>query len=257
MSQFPLHFNRCWRPFCAVLWFLFFQIICGLGISALSAMMGFSTLSGVLMTIFASLLSSLFTIIVLTGFNYVQVEQLKSRLPLSMLFLLVILLLLTSVGINVIEEMCEIPDNLEDLMMGIMAHPLGVLSVAVVGPVAEELTFRGGLMGGLMKNGYSAKTAILASALIFGLIHANPVQIVFAGIVGLLLGWAYWRTGSLLPSILMHVANNSFSVLMYYISENPQGRITDEIGLVPALALMVACLIAAYFLYKWINARLA
>lgn len=257
MSQFSLHFIRCWRPACAVLWFLFFQVICGLGISALSAMMGFSTLSGVLITIFASLLSSLFTIIALTGLNYVQLDDLKSRLPVSMLLLLVVLLLLASVGINVLEEMCEIPDNLEDLMMGIMSNPLGVLSVAVIGPVAEELTFRGGLMGGLMRNGYSARTAIIASALVFGIIHANPVQIVFAGIVGLLLGWAYWRTGSLLPSILMHVANNSFSVLMYYISENPQGRITDEIGLAPALALMVISLIAAYYLYKWINARLA
>ena len=175
MSQFSSHFERCWRPVCAVLWFLFFQVICGLGISALSVMMGFSTLSGVLITIFASLLSSLFTIIVLTGLNYVQLEDLRNNQPAFMLLLLVVLLLLTSVGINVLEEMCEIPDNLEELMMAIMGNPLGVLSVAVIGPIAEELTFRGALMGGLMRKGYSARTAIIASALVFGIIHGLPV----------------------------------------------------------------------------------
>ena len=54
----------------------------------------------------------------------------------------------------------------------------------------------------------------MISALIFGVIHLNPVQIVFGALYGLLLGWLTWRTGSLLPSIVVHVANNTTVMLM-------------------------------------------
>ena len=56
--------------------------------------------------------------------------------------------------------------------------------------------------------------AIVVSALIFGVIHLNPVQTVFGFLYGLLLGWLAWRTGSLLPGIFAHMANNATVMLM-------------------------------------------
>ena len=47
----------------------------------------------------------------------------------------------------------------------------------------------------------------------FGIIHWNPVQVVYATLFGLVLGWIYYRTGSLLSVIVGHVLNNSLAVM--------------------------------------------
>lgn len=251
MSKFTQHVHRCWFPYLAVVFFIFFQLL----FSAFSFFMP-SNMSEAMLLVFSSLASGLITMAVLVMSGHVSIEQIRTHLSGKMLGLFVLFQIAASIGINVIEEFCEIPDLLADVMAAIMATPLGVLAVAVVGPIAEELTFRGGLMGGLMKNGYSPKVAIIVSALTFGIIHGNPVQVVFASIMGLILGWAYWRTGSLMPTILMHIANNSFAVVTFYLSDNPEARITDEIGTLPAILLMAVCLAIAYYLFRLLEKKL-
>ncbi|MCR5889637.1 CPBP family intramembrane metalloprotease [Hymenobacter sp. J193] len=88
----------------------------------------------------------------------------------------------------------------------------GVLCVAA--PVLEELLFRGVLLAGLLRN-YPQRpwVAIGQSALLFGLIHANPAQMVGAGLIGLLLGWLYYRTQSLWLCMATHALNNLLAFL--------------------------------------------
>ena len=47
-----------------------------------------------------------------------------------------------------------------------------------------------------------------------GVFHLNPAQIVAAFFGGLLLAWVYYRTRSLIPCILIHIVNNSISVML-------------------------------------------
>ena len=89
----------------------------------------------------------------------------------------------------------------------------GILAIAIVGPVLEELLFRGAITKALLQK-YSPRTAIVISALIFGVFHINPIQIIPAFLIGLLLGWIYYKTASLIPCILMHILNNSLSVYL-------------------------------------------
>ena len=51
------------------------------------------------------------------------------------------------------------------------------------------------------------------SAMLFGFYHGNFIQMVFAFLCGLALGYVAVRTNSLLPSILIHMVNNGLSVL--------------------------------------------
>ena len=56
-----------------------------------------------------------------------------------------------------------------------MANNLwGILGIALVGPVVEELVFREGIQGTMERGGVKPWIAILVSALCFGLIHFNP-----------------------------------------------------------------------------------
>lgn len=79
------------------------------------------------------------------------------------------------------------------------------LYVSFLGPLAEELLFRGLLLRILEP--YGKQPAIFFSALLFGLFHGNIVQIPFAFIVGLVLAYVAIEY-SITWAILLHVINN-------------------------------------------------
>ena len=56
--------------------------------------------------------------------------------------------------------------------------------------------------------------AIVISATFFAIIHMNPWQAIPAFLLGCLFGYVYYKTGSLLLTMLMHCANNTFSVII-------------------------------------------
>ncbi|MVN76799.1 CPBP family intramembrane metalloprotease [Hymenobacter sp. HMF4947] len=88
----------------------------------------------------------------------------------------------------------------------------------IVGPVLEEYLFRGILLRGLLRN-YRPWVAIGQSALLFGAFHFNPAQSVSAALMGLLLGWLYYRTQSLGLCMGLHALNNLFAFSMMRLSE--------------------------------------
>ena len=90
--------------------------------------------------------------------------------------------------------------------------PLVLALVVVVGPVSEELIFRGVVLRGFLEN-YRAWVAILLSSLLFTLLHANPWQGVSGFFIGCLFAWFVARTGSLLPAITGHVLVNGLGVV--------------------------------------------
>ena len=125
--------------------------------------------------------------------------------------------------VNLTQELFfpEIPDLVgEETFKLIMFNPIGMLTVAILGPVAEELLFRGGVQTDLQlhDSGQGPAVAIGISAAIFALIHLNPAQMPVAFILGILLGFAYWWTGSLIAPTLIHVFNNSFACAMAILS---------------------------------------
>ena len=89
-----------------------------------------------------------------------------------------------------------------------------MLAAVIVAPLAEELLFRGVILRGLLLH-YSAPKAIIASSLMFGLVHLNPWQAVGAVVLGALFGWWYVRTRSLTLCIFGHAFNNLIAVLLF------------------------------------------
>lgn len=99
--------------------------------------------------------------------------------------------------------------------------PAVVLALAVVPAFFEEAFFRGYLFAALRSRMTPAAT-IVATAIAFGLFHViapNPLaseRLVSSALTGLVLGWVRWRTGSLLPGIVLHSVHNSFLILVAY-----------------------------------------
>lgn len=106
-----------------------------------------------------------------------------------------------------------LPDMLEEQFDALQSGWLGIVSITLFGPILEELLFRGGVTKVLLER-YSPRKAIFLSAFLFGLFHLNPAQVFATFFGGLLLAWVYYRTRSLIPCILIHIVNNSLSVIL-------------------------------------------
>lgn len=89
------------------------------------------------------------------------------------------------------------------------------LANALLVPVLEEVIFRGVLFSRLQKVMPNVAVALITSVL-FGLMHGQIIWILFAFTVGLLLSYVRIKTGSILPTIMMHVIINSYAVIMNY-----------------------------------------
>lgn len=111
----------------------------------------------------------------------------------------------------------DMPADYERLFSGLMKEPWGYIAVGVVGPIAEEVVFRGAILRKLLEfwDGKKHWIAIAVSALIFAAVHGNLAQGINAFIVGLLLGWMYWRTRSLIPGLIVHFITNTTSYVIF------------------------------------------
>lgn len=96
------------------------------------------------------------------------------------------------------------------------------IAVSIVAPVVEEVLFRGIILPGFLTH-YSRKKAILVSALLFALVHANPWQFTPAFVAGLITAYLFVRTGSLLLCIFVHALNNSLGFIVRLIGLNIPG----------------------------------
>lgn len=87
---------------------------------------------------------------------------------------------------------------------------LTALSIVVIGPLAEELVFRGIIQTRLLR-AMPPWTAVVLQAVLFGIVHGTPIQIVYALLLGLVLGFLRSRTGSILPGFAAHAAFNAMN----------------------------------------------
>ena len=136
----------------------------------------------------------------------------KENLPL--LFICIPFVYTLMYVMSTATEWINLPNLLEDTFMDMSHNVVGILSIAIVAPVLEECLFRGAIEGHLLSL-WKGKpwAAIIVSGIVFGLIHLNPAQVLYASIIGIVLGWLRWRTDSIVPGIVAHILNNSISVI--------------------------------------------
>lgn len=132
---------------------------------------------------------------------------------------------------------------------------LELFSTAILVPVMEEFAFRGVLFSALRK--YGAGFAVFASALVFGLVHLDFSNVVFAFIAGLVFGFLYERTRNLWVTIFIHALNNGFAVVMGDYGSFLFGQDTvDFLGDIVMYLLIGIGLVALLILLLWKRKKL-
>ena len=124
------------------------------------------------------------------------------------------------------EQMPDLPNIVEQEFTMLLSNRWGYITIGLLAPVAEEVVFRGAILKSLLTK-YRPWLAIVLSAVIFSIGHLNPAQMPHAFLIGLLLGWMYWRTGSILPGMAYHWANNSAAYVIYNIYPNPDIKLIE------------------------------
>ncbi|HSM92074.1 MAG TPA: type II CAAX endopeptidase family protein [Anaeromyxobacteraceae bacterium] len=88
-----------------------------------------------------------------------------------------------------------------------------VAAAAVVAPLCEELAFRGYLTSALLSR-HRPALAIGGSALLFALLHLDPVRAPSILVLGVIYGWLSVRTGSIWPGVIAHATNNAIAAAL-------------------------------------------
>ncbi len=142
-------------------------------------------------------------------------------------------------------------DVLMKAMEQLMAGPFwsSFLVTAIFAPIFEEWMCRGMVLRGLLSKMKPA-WAIVISALFFAVIHMNPWQALNAFLMGLVMGYIYYKTGSLWLTMLIHFVNNGTSVVVAQLTSVEESTyfyetmapVTYGIVSVVAVCVLAACL---------------
>ena len=103
------------------------------------------------------------------------------------------------------NQTMEMSYNMGQIVLYILAGVIGA-------PLVEELIFRHCMAGNLTK-GAPRWLSILLTSAVFGLVHGHILQIIYAGLLGILMACLYFAYDSVLPSIALHAGFNSVSLL--------------------------------------------
>ncbi|HYV91445.1 MAG TPA: type II CAAX endopeptidase family protein [Chitinophagales bacterium] len=174
-----------------------------------------------------------------------------SAVPVSTILLALITVLTAGLVIEPFVESLPVPETFQNAFQRIIQPNIfSFMLVALVPAIFEELLFRGIILEGFLKN-YSPQKAILWSAMIFGVVHFNLSQGITAVVFGIIIGWVYCKTNSLIPGMIIHFINNSIAFALSMSAHNVgssffslfKNEIFYWIALVIAVYICGACLI--------------
>lgn len=138
----------------------------------------------------------------------------------------------------------EVPEDISDYKSvgGVL---LSVLTTAVVPAFVEEFAVRGVVMQSLRR--YGDWFAIVMSSFVFAIMHGNMIQIPFAFIAGIGIGYAVIKTGTMWTGVIIHFLNNLIAVIYSVVYENlSEGGAAAVFAVIYVVVFLVgiACLIS-------------
>ena len=123
---------------------------------------------------------------------------------------------------------------------------LTLLTTCVGAPLVEETLFRG-LVYKRLRGIMSATPAMIISSVLFGIIHGNIVQFIYATLVGFICAYVYEKFKSISAPIIVHASANIFSVFLTFLMEASTGGEGEGLS-IGYYMLQTVCLLAVTFI---------
>ena len=232
--------------------FIAMQLVCGLLLvlvpledTSLSMCISY-TLSMVLTLVFLKLYTSR---------AMPQMEPIKrSRAGFNPIVLLagVIFIFALSIVLSPLEELMPVDNSMYD------DSAWTLIMVVVIAPIFEEILFRGKLYN-MLRISASPLTSVILASLLFGAVHLEPIILISGVPWGLLFGFVYLRTRSIIAPIILHMFNNALAyavIVLSYDDKSIVELIDGEryflfIYIVSALIVVIAMIRFVTFIVKY------
>ena len=142
-------------------------------------------------------------------------------------------------------ELLPIPDGLVEGMVKGNAQladiPVwqSIAATSIIVPILEEIVFRGFVFSRLNRV-MSTWIAVVITSILFGMVHGQLLWAVWAAAMGVVFNIVRIKTDSIIPSIIMHIANNSYSTILSLTGTSVPDRLVVPIVIIGAVLLSVA-----------------
>ncbi|HEY0705427.1 MAG TPA: CPBP family intramembrane glutamic endopeptidase [Polyangia bacterium] len=126
-----------------------------------------------------------------------------------------------------------------------------MMMMVVVGPLIEELMFRGRIQGAFERR-FGPMRGVLITAVIFSVAHLADYKLPGTVITGVAFGAAVSLTGSVWAGVLLHTTNNALAALLAFTIDDP-GLATPSMAIVGLLISLLALLAIGSLLWRLKN----
>lgn len=172
----------------------------------------------------------------------------------AVLLLVPLILHLDHTLVSALEYIFPLSQWEEQAFAQMVADSLGaIVATCILAPVLEEMLFRGVLLRSFL-NQHQRWPAIAASALFFGAAHFNIYQFVLAFLLGLVLGWLYERSRSLIPCIALHATLNTWILLSAHSTPAQAEEASSGFTFSSWVAAALSALLGAVLLRRFLSA---
>lgn len=179
----------------------------------------------------------------LYGLHYFEKQDFRKKITPGTCVLAAMLTIAAMTFIDGLTVKFGVRDLNHDFFLDIVAFPISPISIIIGAPLTEELLFRRAMLGSMVEKGLNPWVAIVTSALLFAVLHLNPAQCVGALGAGLLFGWLYVRTQSILPGLIGHMLNNLIGYIQLLLEK--KGVIETSQPHISVVTLVVLAVVTA------------
>lgn len=181
--------------------------------------------------------------------------------PALLVFLVALATIAAMVITEPVTELFPMTETIREVYRRMLTNTFWTtITVAVAAPVIEEFLLRGIMLRGLLKH-TTPVNAIHYSAFFFALIHMNLSQAVGAFLMGLFIGWVYYKTGSLWMAIMVHCINNGLGVLFTLLFPHDleltlMKLVITEFSVAAYIALYIIAALTFWAILRYLHKRL-
>lgn len=182
----------------------------------------------------------------------------KIRIGSFFLVILYVITLFPLVTLVNALSMIFVENTVSAISDEVLAMPLWtmLLSIGIIGPLVEEVVFRGVILQSYQRTGRIVGSIILSSVL-FGMMHMNFNQFAYGAVMGIMLALLVEATGSITASCIAHATFNSIEVVLMYASSGTLDEVADTaantLGTVSGVYYAFLLVMALVFTYAAIK----
>ncbi len=131
--------------------------------------------------------------------------------------------------LNIFPQNMEVLENLNHALYK-DDFLINLFVIALMPAICEEMLFRGFIFTSF-KSKKNANMAIIGSAILFGFMHIDFIRIIPTAILGVILAYAVYKTGSIFVAMLIHFINNGLVVLMMHYPKNNIANVVEYVNI--------------------------